>query len=318
MCLYKRLFMIGIGISVKEETLKTDGRNNIISHEYFDQLADENDLLKLRFPEITYDENETFRRYNMLGEIIGDIVPVKLQGLPYFGSSPWDEIAQLRGVSNLLVDLADRPDFTHKMVSKLTDISLYRLQKYEELDLFDYNPHPTALHYTPILTRALPGTQYNGDTKITRKDVWGRGAAQIFASVSKEMRDEFDIQYMIKTIGQCGLSYYGCCEPLDTMIDVIGKIPNLRKVAITPWADIDIAAEAVNTNYVLSVKPNPSVVGVSNLDEDELRKEIRKILKAVRRNNCSCDIVLKDVSTCGYNPGNLVRWEQILMDMVKR
>ena len=32
----------------------------------------------------------------------------------------------------------------------------------------------------------------------------GQGMAQIFGSVSKEMHDEFDISYMIETIGRCG------------------------------------------------------------------------------------------------------------------
>lgn len=162
----------------------------------------------------------------------------------------------------------------------------------------------------------MPSEDFDG-VKFTRKDVWGRGAAQIFAHVSKQMHYEFDIEYMKKTVGQCGLVYYGCCEPLDQKIDIIEKIPNLRKISITPWADIQIAAESINKKYVLSAKPNPAAVAGPVLDEENIRKELGSILDACKRNGCSCDIVLKDISTCRGRPENIFRWEKIAMEMVK-
>lgn len=146
--------------------------------------------------------------------------------------------------------------------------------------------------------------------------MWGRGAAQIFASVSKHMHKEFDIEYMKKTVGQCKLVYYGCCEPLDKKMDIVEKIPNLRKVSITPWANVNVSAEAINTKYVLSSKPNPPLVAVSMLDHDALKKEIKIILDVCKRNNCNCDIVLKDISSCCNRPQNIFEWEQLVMDMV--
>jgi len=131
------------------------------------------------------------------------------------------------------------------------------------------------------------------------------------------MHDEFDIRYMIETIGQCGLSYYGCCEPLDKKMDIVEKIPNLRKVSVTPWADVNVAAEAIDGRFVLSAKPNPASVAVPKLDKENLRKEIGRILDACKRNNCSCDIVLKDISTCCHRPENIFEWEQVVMEMVR-
>ena len=97
--------------------------------------------------------------------------------------------------------------------------------------MFEPDPLQPALYSRPYSD--LPGRSFDG-VRLTRKDIWGRGAAQIFASVSKAMHDEFDIEYMIKTVGQCGLAYYGCCEPLDKKIDIVEKIPNLRKFPLRP------------------------------------------------------------------------------------
>lgn len=304
----------GIGISVEEDILPTDKNNNIVAHRYKDILQNEEDLEKLQHPVLTYDREETMRRYGLVGEILGDILPVKVTGSAYLGAGPWDSITQFRGPTNMLTDLADRPDFMHRTVQKLTDITLCEWDQMEALDLLDDDPWD--LHCTALCVSDLPGNDFDGE-KLTRKNVWGRGAAQIFGAVSKAMHEEFEIEYAKQTIGQCGLVYYGCCEPLDNKIDIVEKIPHLRKISITPWADVDVAAEAINTRYVLASKPNPAAVAAPTLDEDGLRKELGKILDACKRNNCSCDIVLKDVSTCCRRPQNLFRWEQIAMEMVQ-
>jgi hypothetical protein len=304
----------GIGISVEEETLSTDSENSIVSHKFSDILATEENLEKLHKPVINYDREETNRRFQLVGEILADILPVKLKGIEALYVGPWDDIARYRGVTNLLVDLADRPEFMHQIVSILTEIKLAELEQYEALELFDSTPF--SLHCTPIHTSSLPGESFDG-MKLTRKNIWGRGYAQIFASVSKAMHEEFDIEYMKKTVGQCGLVYYGCCEPLDKKIDIVEKIPNLRKISVTPWANIDLAAEAIGSKYVLSAKPNPSAVAVPVLDKENLKREIGTILDACKRNNCSCDIVLKDISSCCKRPENIFEWEQVVMDIVK-
>ena len=131
------------------------------------------------------------------------------------------------------------------------------------------------------------------------------------------MHDEFDIEYAKGLMEPFGFVYYGCCEPLDRKIDIVEKIPNLRKISITPWADVDNAAEKIGKKYVLSSKPNPSSVSVANLDEVALRAELKKILDACKRNGCACDLVLKDISSVGHNPQNLFKWEQIAMEMVR-
>lgn len=307
----KAMKSTGIGISVEEETLATDQENWIVSHEYHDQLSTEEDLEKLHPPVISYDHEDTMMRYNRIANAIGDILPVRITGHNCY-TSMWDEISAYRGVTNLLIDLAERPEFSHQIVSRLTEFEISRLEQMEELGLFDIDP--LEIHCTCALNSDLPGDHDGG--KVKRSQIWGRGMAQIFASVSKEMHEEFDIQYMKKVMEPFGLVYYGCCEPLDKKVDIVEKLPHLRKISITPWADIDNAAEVIGNRYVIANKPNPSSVAV-RLDEDALRAEIGRTLNACKRNGCSFDMVLKDISSCGHQLDNLVRWEKTVMEMVR-
>lgn len=312
---HKCIRSAGIGIAVDERTIAQQGRDTIRSHEYHDQLATDADLDKIHNDVITYDREETMRRYQLVGDAIGDILPVRIRGVESAGTGTWDTIAVYRGVSNLLMDLAERPDFMHRTVRILHDVRWDTIRQFEELGLFDHDPH--SLHCTPALVSDLPGPDFDGE-HVRLRNVWGRAVAQIFASVSSRMHEEFDIDYVKEPLSRCGLVYYGCCEPLDRKIDIVQKIRNLRKVSITPWADVNIAAEAIGKRYVLSSKPNPAAVAVDRLDADQLRREIKTILDACKRHGCACDLVLKDISTCNRRPQNIFEWERIVMDMVMR
>jgi len=312
---YKSIHSTGIGLSVEEKTLTMESRDTIRSHEYHDQLATEADLEKIHNAVITYDKSETLRKYQLIGDAVGDILPVRLKGIEHASTGTWDSIAMYRGVTNLLMDLADRPDFMHQTVKRIHDANWDSVKQMEALDLFDNDP--CNLHCTPILASDLPGKDFDGE-HVKLKNVWGRAVAQIFASVSNEMHEEFDINYIKGAMGECGLVYYGCCEPLDRKMDIVSKIPNLRKVSVTPWADVNVAAEAIGNKYVVAAKPNPASVGVGKLDKDNLKKEISGILNACAKNGCACDLVLKDISTCCGRPQNIFEWEQIVMELVRK
>jgi hypothetical protein len=211
------------------------------------------------------------------------------------------------------MDLLDRPDYSHAIIEKITQCKEAELAQRAALGPLDCDGH--TLHCTPWLTEDLPSP---ADGKVTRANIWGRGTAQIFGSVSREMHDEFDIQYMKRTVGTCGLVYYGCCEPLHNKDDIVEKIPNLRKIGVTAWADVNVAAEIIGGRYVVSNKPNPASVAVAALDEDALRRELGATLEACKRYGVrGLDITLKDISTCMGRPENIFRWEKIAMEMVE-
>lgn len=305
----KTIRSTGIGLEVAENTIALDGSNNIISHEYRDQLATEEDVAKIRIPRIDCDPEQDAKNVALAEEILGGILPVKLRGTEIY-YAPWDQIIRYRGVENALYDMADRPEHIHAIVEKFTEIGLYTISRYEELGLLECEA-PT-LHCTPGLTDELPAKDYAGGP-YRLKDVWIRSMAQMFSSVSPEMHREFDLDYSMKLFERCGMVYYGCCEPLDNKIDLLKKIPNMRKIGVSPWANVESCAEQIGGDYVYARKPNPANVAIRT-DPEQIRQEIRETAEACIRRGCPYEFVLKDISTVSYHPENLQIWEQTVRE----
>lgn len=302
----KRIQSSGIGLEVREVQIKGDTGAYIASHAYEDQLKTEEDLENLRLPTISYDRAGTERAAELAADVFSGLQDVRITGT-YFAYNIWDVVSQYRGVENLLTDLAMRPEFMHRTAAKFMEIAAAIGRQYEELGLLD--PDLMLLHCTPACARELPAAGYTGQTRL--RDVWGRCAAQIFAAVSPEMHDEFDLVYNQQLFSGCGLVYYGCCEPMEKKIDILRKrFPNLRKISITPWADPEIAARNIGRDYVLAGKPNPAFVNSRVFDPEPVRKEIERYVDACRRYGTTCELVLKDISTIANNPDNLTKWAE--------
>ena len=291
------------------QILNPDG-GYISAHEYHDGLKTEDDLEKLKWIPGYYDHDATVKQMHFMSELLGDIMPVKIVGHQVgMGLTIWDDVAQYRGVTPLLNDLAERPGFMHKIARKLTDAYIKSVETATELNLLAQE-YPD-LHCSPAYSDDLAPVEDYDNVKPV--NCWGRGVAQIFGHVSPAMHDEFDFKYMKEALAPFGLVYYGCCERLDNKIRLLKKIPNLRKISITPWSDINSAAEQIGRDYVMCVKPNPANVG-ANFDEEVIRAEFKAIFDAARKNGCVFDLVLKDISTVAKKPRNLIRWAEIAME----
>jgi hypothetical protein len=314
----KIIHSTGIGVDVKEETLTTDTDNLIVSHKYENQFHSLEDVDRLHMDKITYNREASMQRYHKICEAFGDILPVKLVGEATgygLGYKAWDIIATTMNVDNLLYALIDDPEMMHALVDKLTDIFLDTIRQYEDLNLLD--PDCAYCHCSSTASRELSTSPVDSQS-VKAQNVWGRGLAQILASVSPAMHDEFEIQYAMRAMEPFGLVYYGCCEPLDKKIDIIKKIPHLRKISITPWADINRAAEAIGKDYVISAKPNPANLPYAAENPELIRQEIRSLITACRNNGTPCEILLKDISTSGKHLENLIVWNRIAMEEVTR
>ena len=302
----------GSGINVSEETVAIDSANHIISHHYNDVLDTEEKLDALKPPVITADKELDRKNKEMAEELLDGILPVKLRGHMIY-HAPWDVICRLRGAPAILTDLADRPEFMHKTIELFTGFNISRWKQMEAAGLVESNL--LDIHCTPAYCDDLPeGDEITG-SKL--KDAWFRGTAQLFGSISPKMHEEFDLQYMKRAMEMCGIVYYGCCEALDTRIGLLKKIPNMRKIGASTWADVGSCAEQIAGDYVLSQKPNPAYVA-GKADEQVIRDETAKTVEACLKYRCPYDIVLKDISTISYNVNNLVTWNRVVQETIDR
>lgn len=306
---YKSFRSTGNGLSAKEEIRSVDDRNWIVSHHYEDVLEDERALDAWHEPVITAFPEEDAKNTAFAEDVLGDILPVELRGHGIY-HAPWDQIARLRGVEPILMDVYDRPEYLHKIIGLFTQGMKSEMDQMERLGLYD--PRSLSLHCTPgsFTPAKEPQTGHYGC-----KDIWFRTMAQMFSSVSPAAHYEFDVQYSVPLAARCAYTYYGCCEPLSDRIDMLRQYPNLRKIGVSPWADVAASAEQIGGQYVLSRKPNPANVAVTT-DTSEIRAEITETVVLCQKYGCPCDITLKDISTVSYSPQNLILWAKTASDVL--
>jgi hypothetical protein len=173
-----------------------------------------------------------------------------------------------------------------------------------------------TIHCTGARTDELPPA--GADPKRARaKDLWTYGMSQIFSTVSPAMHEEFELPYLGPWFERFGLVYYGCCEPLDNKVAMIRKLPNVRKVSMSPWVDQERGAERLGGDFVFSRKPSPALVAVDDWNPKAVERELRETLAVCRKHNCPVELILKDVSTVRYQPQRLWEWNDIAARLVR-
>lgn len=304
---YDRTF----GVSSAEESIV--GESGIVAKHFDDVIKTEEDIAKITDPDWYYLEEQTQEAVERAQDLLGDILIVRPMGYTFI-SWAWDLISTLKSVEGALYDMIDRPEFMHKLVERITEAELAQLDMMEERGLLEYDQD--RIHCTGAYTDELPAEGFNPD-KPRAKDIWCFGLAQMLSTVSPDMFDEFEVRYQNRIFERFGLVYYGCCDPLDTKMEQVRKLKNVRKVSMSPWVNIERGAAEIGRDYVLSRKPNPALLAAEVFSEDEIRKEISDTLKACERNGCSVEFILKDLSTVKCQPQRLWRWNEIVVEMVK-
>jgi hypothetical protein len=302
------------GIEVHEETLATVKENDIVSHKYTNQFNSIDDVNeKIKMPLVSHDKAETKRRVELAKYLFDGILTVREEGhSPYI--SIWDNIAIWMGVESALYAMIDNPDMMHALVKRMADGYMTMLDQMEEQHLL-CQPQ-SSIHCSGAFTDELPASGYNPDNPRT-KDIWTCGLAQMLGTVSPDMYKEFEIDYTAPIFERFGLIYYGCCDPLHDRMDVIRKIPHLRKVSMSPWANKEKGAKEIHGDFVFSNKPSPAYVAVDTFDSDLIRRDLTETKNICQRYNCPLEFILKDISTVHGEALRLKKWADIAMEIAQ-
>ena len=148
------------------------------------------------------------------------------------------------------------------------------------------------------------------------QNCWAFGMAQLFSSVSPDMTEEFELPYITRMAEAFGMIYYGCCDRLDDRLDIIKRIPHLKKVSCSPWSHVEAFAEKIGPSLVMSNKPNPAYVATDDFDCDLVRQDLQRTYDAAKRNHVNLEFILKDISTVRHEPERLRQWAEIAMEVV--
>ena len=277
-------------------------------------LQDPEDIEKLRFPWHEVDEAATAERAERVGDALGDLIEVNVDRGPHYrvnGADLSTWLGHLRGIDNLMYDMMDRPQWLHRVLAFMRDGVLAAQAQAEQAGYWGLCDHENqAMPYAPELPD--PAANARG---VARKQLWVRMAAQELTLVSPAQHDEFMLQYQIPIMANFGLASYGCCEDLTRKIDMVRQIPNLRRIAVSPMADLPRCAEQIGTDYVISWRPSPAEMVCTGFDGDRVRRATRDAIETCRGQHM--DVTLKDVDTVQDDPQRMADWCRITRETIE-
>lgn len=303
----------GHGITVKETVAVSDPTNGIVGHHFFNQFEMDADLDKIKTPVVTHDPAETNRRLEVAHELFDGLLGVVEEGYDPSYMTIWDPISFWMGVEGALYALIDRPDYMAELVRRVVAGNLSLLDQLEAQGLL-CQPQP-VIHCSGAWTDALPAPGFDPRRPRTR-DLWMCSMAQMFSTVSPAMFETFEIEPCLPIFQRFGQVYYGCCEPLDRKMAQVRKIPNVRKVSMSPWVDEELGAEEIGRDYVFSRKPNPALLAWPEFNARAVREHLQASVDVCARQGCPLEFILKDISTVKYEPQRLFEWARLAMEVV--
>jgi hypothetical protein len=274
-------------------------------------LKDYIDFPKLRFPRIVVNSDATTKRLGLAQDAFGDLLGVRVKTRYWWTLGMTWTLVNLRGLEQIMYDMVDRPDDLHRLMAFLRDGHLAKLDFLEQQGLLSLNNDGTYVGSGGFgWTHELPQPDFNG--QVRTKDMWGFAESQETVGVSPRMFAEFIFPYQLPILERFGLNCYGCCEPLDKRWHIVEKFPRLRRISVSPWANIAFMAERLSDRYIFSMKPSPTDLAMPTFDEEAIRTMLRQALKVTR--NCRVEVIMKDNNTICHEPRRVIRWVQIAQE----
>jgi hypothetical protein len=304
----------GWGLEAKHE----DPDHWFGSHRFVPVMVAEEDIEKIRIPEVTVDWEETDRQYQRLCDLYGGVLPVQKTGVREFWFHNFDDFITWRGVDQAFMDMLDRPEWVHRVMRRMNDGELARIESLERQGALALNNGNVRVGSAGLcITDELPQPDFDG-THVRLRDLWGHAATQIFVDVSPAMHEEFALQYEGELLSHFGLAGYGCCEPLHHKVDIARKhIPHLRRISMSPWVDVEAGAAAVGDDLIFSYRPNPAIMAGDTWDPQQVKADLRRVLETTRAHGCPVEILMKDLHTCNGHPERMWDWTRVAVEVAE-
>ena len=263
---------------------------------YDPPLKSEADFGKLRMPRFTYNDARTREALSRTADLLGDIQPVRLVCGPPLGATLCTPAASLRGLTQMMMDMATQPHLVHRLMAYLRDATLGAIGAAEATGLLTPNNTGPMTCSDPIGPTDRPATTRN---------CWLMLNSQELDQVSPAMWSEFLLAYQMPIIARYGLVGYGCCEDLTHKIDGVLSIPNLRIFVASAWTDIEKTIDRCGTDYVIMWRQKASDVVFPD-DDATIQRDLEEGMRCLQ--GCRVQIVLRELQTLAGHPDRLHAW----------
>ena len=289
------------GVPIRHISSNTPGG----AYKFDPPLKTEADFDKLMLPEYTYNEENTKRLLIQMQEFFGDSMEVRLTcGIPLHPGLGGMAV-ELRGLDQLMYDMADRPDLVHRLMKHLQEGVLKAMKAYEDTGMLTLN------NTGPMYCSDPPREDANN---IKLRDLWGMTESQEFQEVSPAMWEEFLLSYQIPILSKYWLVSYGCCENLTRKIEGVLKIPTLRIFVSSAWTDLRKVIEAVGDKYTIMWRQKATDVVFNDLEST--KKHLEEGMKITK--GCYVQIVLRELQTLNGNNQRLKEWASIAKEITAK
>ena len=178
------------------------------------------------------------------------------------------DLARLLGLEGMLMLLYDNPNLVRKTMQFLMEGNYPAAGTTGVRGLLSANNDSSyvgsgGIGYCRQLRDGVPD-----DQPVRVGDLWGHSESQETGSIPRRCSRSSFSHFSLEIIRKFGLACYGCCEALDKRWHIVRRIPNLRRVSVSPWSDAAMMAESLEDRCICSLKPNPAHLAVPVIDRD--------------------------------------------------
>lgn len=293
--------------------LSLSGHSQLGAVHYEPPLKDRRDIEKLRTPKLTVNLERSAQWLALAHEIFDGILTVRRR------HHWWQTVGGVcqtavrsRGMDTLMLDMLDEPGWVQDLLTRLAANHHAVLDQLESGGFLSLNNGCEWINNGGIgYADELPADDF--DTKRVRcRDLWGGQESQDLVGISPAMYEELFFPHLQPIIERFGLGCYGCCEPLHDWIPALKRVRNLRRVSISPWADIAKSAEQLGPGYVFCCKPHPAAVSTERMDDEAITRGMVETFTILKQHDCRAEVMLKDLHTVQHEPRRLTRWVELV------
>jgi hypothetical protein len=234
----------------------------------------------------------------------------------------------LVGLEQFMVCMCEAPEALHRLMAFLRDDHLAFVDWLEREHLLSLNNENDyvgsgSFGYCTDLPQAVPQSSRLRDgaagAPVRARDLWVQIESQETSGVGPAQYGEFVFPYHEAMARRFGKVYYGCCEAVDGRWEYLPRLPNLKRISISPWANEEVMAERLaHGRYVYSRKPAPALISTQAFDEETIRADLWKTAGLIRKHDLIAEFSMKDVHTLSGDPPRLPRWVQLAREEIGR